>query len=192
MTGRRGTAVALSSLVLVGSSWLGAPAGLADSGGRGGPDRHGEPGGHREPVLCVGDSESAYDPPLTLTPRATRVHTEARYTCGIAPGRTVPATGSLDGVSPSASCNGLSNPRIRETVSYADGEKSSIVYTSGTTARLAGVITVRLSGHVTKGRGEGQSAHRTVALALPTELPTECLLSGLRGNSGRAQLEILP
>ncbi|PNE31137.1 hypothetical protein AF335_23990 [Streptomyces eurocidicus] len=166
----------------MGSSWLGAPAGLADSG------RHDE---HREPVLCVGDSDSEYDPPLTLVPRETRVHTEARYTCGVAPGRTVPATGSLDGVSPTASCDGLSNPRITETVAYADGKQSSIVYTSGTTTRLAGAVTVRLSGQVTKGRGEGQPTHRTVVLALPTELPTECLLSGLRGNSGRAQLEIL-
>ncbi|GGR30030.1 hypothetical protein [Streptomyces netropsis] len=182
MIGGRRAAVALSSLALVGSSWAGAPAGQADEG------RHRGPGG----VVCTGPSTSVYAPPLTLESRATRVHTEARYTCTVAPGRTVPATGSLDGVSPSASCNGLTSPRITEIVRYADGERSLIVYDSGTTLRTVGVLDVHLSGRVTEGRGKGQSAQRDVLLALPRELPTECLSSGLQGNSGQAQLEIRP
>ncbi|MBP2406013.1 hypothetical protein [Streptomyces syringium] len=184
MIGGRRTAVALSSLVLVGSSWVAAPAGQADEG------RHRD----RDTgvILCTGPSESAYDPPLTLEARATRVHTEARYTCSVGPGRIVPATGTLDGVSPSASCNGLTNPRITETVRYADGKQSLIVYDTGTTVRTVGVLDVHLSGRVTEGRGKGQSAQRNVLLALPRELPTECLSSGLPGNSGQAQLEVRP
>jgi hypothetical protein len=76
-------------------------------------------------------------------------------------------------------------------VQYADGERSVIVYDKSTTLRVAGVLVVRLSGSVSEGRGAGQSAQRTVA-ALPSQLPTECLLSGLRGSSGQAQLEVQP
>ncbi|ARZ67797.1 hypothetical protein M1P56_27400 [Streptomyces sp. HU2014] len=142
--------------------------------------------------MCVGDSDSTYDPPLTLQPRETRVHAEARYTCGIGPGRTVAATGTLDGVSPAASCVTLAGgSHVAETVRYADGERSEIAYTHGATGRAAGLLTLRLSGHVTAGRGKGQEAHRTVA-ALPGQLPTQCLTSGLTGSHGRAQLEIRP
>ncbi|MET9412636.1 hypothetical protein ABZY03_00340 [Streptomyces klenkii] len=124
--------------------------------------------------------------------RSTRVHTDARYTCTVEPGRTVQATGSLDGVSPEGACSGLSNPRITELVKYDDGEQSSILYDQGTTVRTAGVLDVTLSGRVVEGRGKGKTARRDVLLALPQQLPTECLSSGLRGNNGQAQLVIQP
>ncbi|GGX60923.1 hypothetical protein GCM10010324_01920 [Streptomyces hiroshimensis] len=180
MVSRRSAAVVLSSLLLVGSAWGWAPAGQAHEGR------------HRGGVLCQGDSTSTYDPPLTSASRSTRVHTDAWYTCTVEPGRTVHATGSLDGVSPSASCDGLSNPRITEVVKYDDGEQSLILYDQGTTVRTAGVLDVTLSGRVAEGRGKGQSARRDVLLALPQQLPTECLSSGLRGNNGQAQLVIQP
>ncbi|MFC8095420.1 hypothetical protein [Streptomyces sp. NPDC057301] len=109
----------------------------------------------------------------------------------MAPGRTLSATGSLDGVSPEASCVALTSSRLREVVRYADGKRSLITYSSSTTLRVAGVLVVRLSGQVIEGRGEGRSAQRTVA-ALPSQLPTQCLTSGLQGSSGQAQLEIQP
>ncbi|NSL42942.1 hypothetical protein HO151_01660 [Streptomyces sp. 8P21H-1] len=166
-----------SSLTLVAASVLWAPVGRAHE-----PVR-------QESVLCTGSSTSTYDPPLTLSPRQTRVRTDARYTCAVAPGRTVPATGHLEGESPSASCVTVNSPRLEELVRYGDGKRSSIAYDNSTTVRVAGVLLVRLSGRVVEGRGEGLTAHRTVA-ALPGELPTSCLLSGLRGSSGEAQLEI--
>ncbi|WP_159403784.1 hypothetical protein [Streptomyces sp. NRRL S-646] len=126
---------------------------------------------------------------MTLLPRPTHVQTHASYTCGVGPGRTVPATGDLDGKSPSASCITVNSPRLKEVVHYGDGKQSSIAYDSSTTVRVAGVLVVRMSGRVVEGRGEGLTAHRTVA-ALPGELPTSCLLSGLEGSSGEAQLEI--
>ncbi|MCF3105179.1 hypothetical protein IPZ58_26830 [Streptomyces roseoverticillatus] len=86
----------------------------------------------------------------------------------------------------------MSNPRITEVVTYADGAESLIVYDQGTTSRALGITDVMLSGRVTKGRGEGQSARRNVFFAPPKQLPTECLSSGIRGNSGQAQLEIQP
>ncbi|EPH41341.1 hypothetical protein ABT390_27920 [Streptomyces aurantiacus] len=101
------------------------------------------------------------------------------------------ATGSLEGVSPEASCVALTNSRLTEDVRYADGKRSLITYSSSTTLRVAGVLVVRLSGRVAEGRGEGHSAQRTVA-ALPNQLPTQCLTSGLQGSSGQAQLEIQP
>ncbi|MBB4893444.1 hypothetical protein FHS39_002475 [Streptomyces olivoverticillatus] len=180
MASRRGTALALSSLVLVGTSWLTAPPGQADEGK------------HREGIVCEGASESTYDPPLTLLPHETRVHTKAGYVCTFASGRkSEPAMGFLEGVSPAASCDGLSNPRITEFVKYADGERSLIAYDSGSTLRVAGILDVMLSGRVVKGRGEGQSVRRDVLLALPRQqLPTDCLLSGIQGHSGQARLEI--
>ncbi|MEV4923264.1 hypothetical protein [Streptomyces roseoverticillatus] len=75
---------------------------------------------------------------------------------------------------------------------YDDGEQSLIVYDQGTTTRTLGFLDVMLSGRVTEGRGKGRSARRTVFFAPPKQLPTECLSSGIRGNSGDAQLEILP
>ncbi|MEU4208434.1 hypothetical protein AB0F13_00285 [Streptomyces sp. NPDC026206] len=96
-------------------------------------------------------------------------------------------------MSPASSCVTLAGPsRLKETVRYADGKRSLIDYAKGSTTRVAGVLIVELSGRVIKGRGEGQPARRTVLLALPRQLPTECLASGLRGSSGRAQLEIKP
>ncbi len=175
---RHGTAVAVSSLGLVGLSVVWAPAGQAH-----------EPV-HRESVGCTGSSTSTYDPPLGLLPQQTHVRTQASYTCVVA-GRTVPATGSMEGTSPGASCVTVNSPRLTEVVHYADGKRSSIAYDSSTSIRVAGVLVVRLSGRVVEGRGAGQSAHRTVA-ALPGELPTACLLSGLRGSAGEAQLEIMP
>ncbi len=177
MFGRGGAAVALSSLALVGSSVVWAPASQAHV-----PE-------HRESVLCMGSSTSMYDPPLTLLPRPTRVRTRASYGCAVAPGRTVSATGYLEGESPSASCITVDSPRLREVVRYADGKRSLISYDSGTSIRVAGVLVVRLSGRVVEGRGEGLAAHRTVP-ALPGQLPTECLLSGLTGSTGEALLEI--
>ncbi|UUU34889.1 hypothetical protein JIX56_36335 [Streptomyces sp. CA-210063] len=179
MVSRRGAAVALSSLVLVGSSLVWAPAGQADAVGHGGS------------IGCAGASVSTYDPPLTLVPRETHVRTQARYTCTVGPGRTVSATGFLEGVSPAASCVALTSSRLNETVRYADGGRSVIGYDRSTTLRVAGVLVIRLSGSVSEGRGAGQSAQRTVA-ALPGQLPTQCLLSGLRGSNGQAQLEIQP
>ncbi len=79
----------------------------------------------------------------------------------------------------------------KETVRYGDGKRSVILYTGGQTTRLAGLLVLRLTGRVTEGRGEGQSAQRTVT-ALPGQLPTECLSSGLRGSNGWAQVEIGP
>ncbi|MGK5729518.1 hypothetical protein [Streptomyces sp. URMC 124] len=177
----------LSALTLAGSSWVWSPAGQADSG------RHGDPGRHREgPVLCTGGSTSTYDPPLTLVSRETRVSVEAHYTCNVAPGRNVPATGSLDGVSPSASCLTLgSSARITEVVRYADGQQSLIAYDGGGTYRVTNGQVLRLTGRVVEGRGEGQQAQRTV-VAASVGLPTECLSSGLEGSSGQAQLEIRP
>ncbi|MEX2980864.1 hypothetical protein [Streptomyces sp. C36] len=176
MSGRRGAAVALSALVLVGSSWTAAPATGAHEGRRG-------------TITCVGRSDSTYDPPLTLQPRVARVHTDARYLCNLATGVNLPATGSLDAVSPGASCLTVASTRATETVKYADGRKSSIVYDRVTTSRVAGALLVELSGRVAGGRGAGQAARRVVS-ALPEQPPTECLTSGLRGSTGRAQLEI--
>ncbi|MEW2139529.1 hypothetical protein AB0892_23595 [Streptomyces sp. NPDC005409] len=101
------------------------------------------------------------------------------------------ATGYLEGTSPTASCITVNSPRLKEVVHYGDGKRSLISYDSSTSIRLAGVLVVRLSGRVVEGRGAGLAAHRTVA-ALPGELPTSCLLSGLRGSAGEAQLEIRP
>ncbi|MFF7755753.1 hypothetical protein ACFZCP_42615 [Streptomyces sp. NPDC007971] len=128
---------------------------------------------------------------MTLLPRQTRVQTHAGYTCAVAPGRTVSATSSLEGTSPAASCITVNSPRLKEVVHYGDGKRSLIAYDSSTSIRVAGVLVVRMSGWVVEGRGEGLAAHRTVA-ALPGELPTSCLLSGLRGSNGEAQLEIRP
>lgn len=179
MFDRHCTAVVMSSLALVAASVIWAPVDQAHASV------------HQESVLCTGSSTSTYDPPLTLLPRQTRVQTHARYTCAVAPGRTVPATGYLEGISPSASCITLSSARLEEVVHYGDGTRSSIEYDAGATVRVAGVLVVRLSGRVVEGRGEGLSAQRTVA-ALPGQLPTSCLLSGLRGSNGEAQLEIKP
>ncbi|MBT2383609.1 hypothetical protein [Streptomyces sp. ISL-11] len=169
----------MSSLLLVGSSWMWSPAGQAGQA---------HTGRHEEAVLCTGTSESTYDPPLTLTPHETHVRIKARYACTVGPG---PATGSLEGVSPEASCLGLANPHITETVKYADGRRSLIRYDSGTTVRATDVQIVTLSGRVTEGLGKGQAARRTVA-ALSGQLPTNCLSSGLTMSSGGAQLEIRP
>jgi hypothetical protein len=179
MFGRRCAAVAFSSLALIGASAVWGPAGQATE------DKH-------RGVVCTGPSESTYDPPLTLQARQTHVHTDARYTCTVADDRTVAATGSLDGVSPASSCVSLTSPHLKETVQYADGKRSLIVYDSGSSVRVAGVLIVRLSGEVTEGRGKGQSARRDVQLALPDQLPTECLSSGLQGSNGEARLEIRP
>ncbi|KIZ18415.1 hypothetical protein [Streptomyces natalensis] len=177
MFSKHGAAVALSSRPLVGSSMVWAPAGQAH-----GPE-------HRESVLCTGSSAGMYDPPLTLLPRKTRVRTHAGYDCTVAPGRTMPATGYLEGESPSASCVQLDGPHLKEVVKYADGKRSLIAYSSGTSVRVADLLIARLSGRVVEGRGEGRSAQRTVS-ALSRQLPTECLSSGLTGSTGKAQLEI--
>ncbi|KNB50528.1 hypothetical protein AC230_21475 [Streptomyces caatingaensis] len=142
-------------------------------------------------MLCTGGSRSTYDPPLTLASRSVRVRTRAEYTCTVAPGRTVRATGDLDGVSPAASCVQWDAPRIAERLHYADGEGALIVYDGGTSVRVANALFVRLSGRVVEGRGEGLPAHRTVP-ALTGQLPTDCLTSGLQGSEGGAQLEVGP
>ncbi|MBZ4317961.1 hypothetical protein [Streptomyces huiliensis] len=192
MFGSRGAAVLLGSLMLVGSSVVWTPAGHADGGRHGGTGEGAErgTGTHTGPISCRGASESTYQPPLTLQARTTLVRTEAGYVCTVAPGRTLPAMGFLEAVSPGASCNSLNSPRAVEKVKYADGKWSFISYDRGTAVRAAGILTVTMSGRVVKGRGAGGQAERTVVLALPRQLPTDCLASGLRGNSGDARLEI--
>jgi hypothetical protein len=176
--GKRGAAAALGSLVLAGSSLVWAPAGQAGTSGDGA-------------ALCKGESRSRYDPPLTLLPRETRNEAEVRYTCSDGPGRTIEATGSFEAVAPAASCASLSGAGGREVVRYADGSRSVIVLDGAITARVAGVLVVLQSGRVTEGRGEGHFVRRTVT-ALPSQLPTDCLTTGLRGTQSAVQLEILP
>ncbi|MFD7339376.1 hypothetical protein ACFV98_25670 [Streptomyces violascens] len=178
MASRRGTAVVLGSLALVVSSLVWAPAGQAGTGGH-------------AAVLCTGHSHGRYDPPLTLLPQETRHHADVNYTCTTAPGHTAPATGSFDAVAPAASCLSLASARGTETVRYADGSRSVIDIDGATTARVAGVLVVLQSGRVAEGRAEGHAVRRTVT-ALPGQLPTDCLTSGIRDTHSTVQLEILP
>ncbi|WP_171165172.1 hypothetical protein [Streptomyces sp. I05A-00742] len=180
--GRRGAVAVLGALVLAGSSAVWAPAGQAD-GGRVRGDRA---------VTCTGSERTEFGPGLSLVPRPTRVHAEARYTCTVAPGRTVPATGAIDAFSPQASCLTVSSPRGRETVRYADGRTSVVVYDSGRALRVAGVNAVELTGRVAGGRGAGQAARRTLVV-LPGQMPTDCLgPGGVRRAEGGVQLELGP
>ncbi|GAA0435292.1 hypothetical protein [Streptomyces luteireticuli] len=172
-------AVTLGALVLMVSSLAWAPAGHA-----------GTPGEY-EAVTCTGNSHSHYDPPLTLQPQETHNYAHVRYTCTTAPGHTTPATGSFDSVSPSASCLSLTDTRGVETVHYADGTRSVIVIDGATTVRVTGVLESLQSGRVVEGRGKGHFIRRTVS-ALPRQLPTDCLTSGLRVTESAVQLEILP
>ncbi|MGK5629309.1 hypothetical protein [Streptomyces sp. URMC 123] len=179
MVRKRGVTVMLGSLALLVSSLVWAPAGQAGTAGRGAVD-------------CTGTSHSRYEPPLTLLPRKTRNHADVRYTCTVGPGgRTIPATSSFDAFAPSASCVSLSGASGREVVRYADGGTSVIVIDGGTTARVAGVLVVLQSGRVTEGRGAGHLVRRTVT-ALPQQLPTDCLATGLRGTRSAVRLQILP
>ncbi|MBH1937428.1 hypothetical protein I5Q34_24695 [Streptomyces sp. AV19] len=141
--------------------------------------------------MCTGTSHGTHEPPLTLVPRRTRVHVDATYSCTVAPGRTVPAHASLDGVAPTASCLAQPTSRPTEIVRYADGTRSVIVYGEGATLRVAGVLVTRVTGRVVAGRGAGLTAQRTTP-ALSGQLPTDCLGSGLRGVTGSTQLEIGP
>lgn len=135
-----------------------APAGQAGTTGE-----RGDGGGiGRGGITCTGSSTSSYDPPLTLAPQPTHVHAIISYTCTTAPGHTVPATGSFDADLPSAPCLALSGGSGVETVRYADGGRSLIVYDSATTVRAAGVLALEQSGRVTEGRGKGHPARRTV------------------------------
>lgn len=177
---RRGTAVTLGSLVLVVSSLVWAPAGQAGTGE-----------GGQEAVTCTGNSHSHYDPPLTLVPQEAHNYAHVRYSCTTAPGYNVPATSSFDSVSPSASCLSLSDASGTEIVHYADGARSVIVIDGATVVRAAGVLESLQSGRVVEGRGKGHFVRRTVS-ALPRQLPTDCLTSGLRGTETAVQLEILP
>ncbi|MFI9204110.1 hypothetical protein [Streptomyces sp. NPDC053048] len=128
---------------------------------------------------------------MTLVPRRTHVHVEAAYVCTVAPGRTVRADGTLDGVSPAASCLEQTSSLPTEIVRYADGTRSVIVYNHAATVRVANALETRVTGRVTEGRGKGLSAQRTTT-ALSGQLPTECLAGGLRGVTGSTLLEILP
>ncbi|MEU3352514.1 hypothetical protein [Streptomyces sp. NPDC037389] len=185
MFGRRGTAVALGSLLLVGSTVVWAPAGLAGTG-------EGGDSGGRWGITCTGSSTSHYDPPLTLAPQPSHVHADITYTCTVAPGHTVPATGSFDADLPTASCVSLSGGGGTETVRYDDGGgRSLIVYDSAPRVRAAGALLLEQSGRVTEGRGKGHRVRRTVA-GPPRELPTGCLTSGLGGGGYAVQLEIQP
>ncbi|WP_438488224.1 hypothetical protein [Streptomyces sp. S186] len=175
---RRGMTVTLGSLALVFSSLVWAPAGQARTGGH-------------EAVSCTGNAHGSYDPPLTLLPRRTHIHADVHYTCTTAPGRTAPATGSFDALAPSASCLSLSGASGREVVRYADGSRSVIVIDGAVTARVTGVLVVLQSGRVVAGRDEGHLVRRTVT-ALPDQLPTDCLTSGLQGPQSTVRLEILP
>ncbi|MEV4504342.1 hypothetical protein [Streptomyces klenkii] len=180
MFGKRGAAVTLGSLLLVGSSLVWAPMGRAGTGG------------HEGGFLCTGSSRSHYDPPLTFDPRLTRVHADVTYTsCAVGPGRTVPATSSFDGLSPAASCLTLSGGGGKETIEYADGRRSLIVYDSATILRVAGVLSLVQSGRVTEGHGKGHPVRRAVT-GPPRELLTGCLTSGLREGGNTVQLEVRP
>ncbi|RLU94807.1 hypothetical protein CTZ27_19100 [Streptomyces griseocarneus] len=146
--------------------------------------------GESKGIVCTGTNTSAYDPPLTLAPQTVRIHANAQYACAVAPGRTVPATGSFDVTSPGSSCVALTQAGGTETVRYEDHTWSRIEYSGSTTARVAGVLVTRHTGRIAKGRGEGLPAERVV-LALPGQLPTDCLTTGLRGNTSPIQLSAL-
>ncbi|AOR32139.1 hypothetical protein BFF78_14665 [Streptomyces fodineus] len=175
--GRHGVAVALGAVMLAGSTLVWGPASQATTGGEGS-------------VGCVGHSESRYGPPLTLLARPTHVHADITYACG-AHGRTIPATGSFDSEAPAASCVAVAGGSGTETVRYAGGGRSLIVYDGATTLRVAGALVVIQRGRVVEGRGQGHAVQRTIT-GLPRELPTECLTSGLRGGGNEVQLEMEP
>ncbi|MFI9310909.1 hypothetical protein [Streptomyces triculaminicus] len=171
--------MALCSLALAGSSLAWSP--VAAAGGSG-----------ETAFVCTGKEKGFSTPGLGLLPRPTRLEAEARYTCSGRPGQTIPATGHFVG-SANASCVAVNSPTGREKVRYADGGESVIDYTSSSVVRLSTVTLVILNGTVTEGRGQGQTARRSVA-TLATRVPVaDCLLPApVNQAAGGVQLDVGP
>ncbi|MFF4738280.1 hypothetical protein ACFY2W_20710 [Streptomyces sp. NPDC001262] len=177
MFGRYGVRVSLCAMALAATSLGWAPAAQAHA---------------RAPLSCSGRESTSYSPGLTLEPRDVGIEAHPTYTCTDRPGHVVSATGTIEGVSPGASCLALVTAGGRETVYYADGGESVIVYTSSVGTRALGAHTLQLLGTVVEGRGKGHRAVRGIQ-TLPGSLPTDCLTSdGLRQAFAGVELEIDP
>lgn len=162
MFGRYGVRVSLCAMALAAASLGWAPAAQAHA---------------RAPLSCTGVETTPYSPGLSLTGQSTVIHAEPVYSCTDRPGHTLSASGSIDGVSPGASCLTLANAAAREVVHYADGGESQIVYRHGFGTRVLGANTLRLVGTVVSGRGKGSQAERSIQ-TFPAALPTACAEPG--------------
>ncbi|MFI9202425.1 hypothetical protein [Streptomyces sp. NPDC053048] len=176
MFGRRGLGVVLSSLALLGTSVLTAPAAQAHDG----------------PIGCTGQASTTYSPGLTLTPRPIGVSEDIVYRCADAPGHLTAARSHIVGESPDGTCVAFHNISAREVVTFGDGTTSEIEYPTGRATRVLGVNTVRLEGIVVSGRGEGGHAERVMQVT-PSGTPADCLTSGgITASTGQVRLTILP
>lgn len=139
-------------------------------------------------IVCVGPETTHYDPPLTLTNRPTSIDADAAYVLCL--GGPTSATGTVEGVSPSASCLAISMPVVTEVVRFSTNQTDVISYTTAVTARVGGFNIVTLTGTVTNGPHRGKTAVKTVQLT-PIPEPTACIGNGLDVATGLTELEIL-
>lgn len=139
-------------------------------------------------IACAGPETTNYDPPLTLEPSPTSIQAQANYALCL--GGPTSATGKVEGQSPSASCLTISRPQVEEIVEFNTKQTDVIQYTTASTTRAGGFNIVTLTGTVTNGPHQGQTAVKTVQLT-PIPEPAACVGDGLNLASGITQLEIL-
>ncbi len=141
-------------------------------------------------LTCQGTESIAYSPPLTPAPQATKISAETTF------GPCVSTDLSIDGgmarvhaVSPSASCDGLTEGTVKTTITWSNGNTSTFSATR-TTDDINGQIVTTDTGVIASGEFAGNKA--TEVTTLPDLDPAACETTGIASASGTATFEILP
>ncbi|KPC61536.1 hypothetical protein [Streptomyces chattanoogensis] len=145
---------------------------------------------HAAPKLlsCTGTQTVTYKPPLTDTPKSTKVTITEVYTSCVNVDGIRSGTGSFS-LTETASCTSINNPlgaQDSPTYTWNTGDTSGVLFKVTSVDRLAnGTTQVTAVGKVTNGYGQGNTATRTVTL--PTLNATACR-AGVPQQSGPATL----
>jgi hypothetical protein len=141
-------------------------------------------------LTCQGTESIAYSPPLTPTPRATKISAETIF------GPCVSTDPSISGglahvhaVSPSASCDELTKGTVRTTLTWSNGNTSTFSATR-TTDDVNGEVVTTDTGVIVSGEFAGNDA--TEVVVLPDLDPASCETTGIASASGTATFKILP
>lgn len=164
------------ALIIVSASVAMAPPSAADEVGQ---------------ITCTAETTTTYDPGLTSTLKPTTVTvvssdltncvsaTEPQIVSGGTP------SGSAMFSTSCASLNGTQNGT--RVINWSDGSKSTISFTRVSEV-LLGVLTVTVTGTVTKGTFEGGSVVQQMAGVVN---PLDCLTQGIDEISANGVLTIL-
>ncbi|MFL6111070.1 MAG: hypothetical protein ACJ786_06935 [Catenulispora sp.] len=140
-------------------------------------------------LQCLGTESDTYSPGVTLQARQFTVTTAGRFTsCLDGAGAVVSGAYGPERFTLDAGCSDLFDAfHSVRTIRWNTGD-TSVMEGNGQSNEAAGQVITTITGTITQGRFQGQSAVQTITLPQPGVL--QCLTTGYTGATGVTTLTV--